>query len=66
MRSSDLLPNGNTFLLWLGVLFFIAGGVIVYLVTDDPGPKEDEREVRQIGGLECVYNVTDDVVEACR
>lgn len=52
-------------LVLLGIAFFVIGGVVVYLITAG-GPHEDEREVRNVGGLTCVYNVTDDVMEACR
>lgn len=30
------------------------------------GNREDEREIRHVGGLTCVYNITDDVMEACK
>lgn len=52
------------FLVLLGIIFFVIGGVIVYFITSS-GPHEDTREIRNVGGLTCVYNVDTDEMEAC-
>lgn len=57
--------RSNALLVVLAIVFFIVGGIIVYVITSS-GPHEDEREVRHIGGLTCVYNVDTDTMEACK
>lgn len=54
---------------WHSVLMLAALAlalVIFVLVVSHSSDRKDQREVRHYGDLECVYNVTKDVVEACR
>lgn len=50
-------------LISLGIMFFVIGGIIVYIFTG--GTIEDVRETRQYGDMTCVYNKTLDKIEAC-
>lgn len=54
----------STALVFAGIVLFAIGVMLVVWITVD-GPGRDVREVRHFGGLECVYNVDTDKVEAC-
>lgn len=59
-------PANRQLVILLGVIFFVAGLIIVYFLTGgDYTPPEDTREVREYGDGSCIYNVDIDVVEAC-
>lgn len=53
----------------MGIFLFVLGiaalvlFVVVLVTTNDND--EDRRELREFGGMQCVYNVTEDVIEEC-
>lgn len=48
-------------LVMAGMFLFCA--LLVVLVSDED--HEDRRELREFGGMQCVYNVDEDVIEDC-
>lgn len=61
-------PEGAGMTWWGLVALFaviLVGGVAMFAALAHPR-HEDTREVRHIGELSCVYNVTRDRIEACR
>ena len=55
------LSNKTYALLVLGTILF----VVWIFKTADFSDEEDQREIRQYGGMECVYNIDTDEIEDC-
>lgn len=52
-------------LVLIGIACFIVGLTAALILFDPNDDVEDTRETRVIDGITCIYNVTDDIVEAC-